>query len=30
MDPLPPDRHVPTILADGGFTQFDALFYWED
>ena len=27
---LPPSCHVPTILADNGFTQFDALFYWED
>lgn len=30
MEPLPPDLQVPTILADRGFTQFDALFYWED
>jgi hypothetical protein len=29
-EPLPSGLQVPTILADGGFTQFDALFYWED
>ncbi|WP_074577540.1 hypothetical protein [Polaromonas sp. JS666] len=29
-EPLPPDLEVPTILADRGFTHFDALFYWED
>jgi hypothetical protein len=29
-EPLPPSLWVPTILTDGGFTQFDALFYWED
>ncbi len=23
-------RRIPTILADRGFTQFDALFHWED
>ena len=28
--PLPPDKEVPTILTSGPFTQFDALFYWED
>jgi hypothetical protein len=26
---LPPDIEVPTILADQ-FTQYDALYYWED
>jgi hypothetical protein len=29
-EPLPADIPVPTILTDDGFTQFDALFYWED
>jgi hypothetical protein len=29
-EPLPSSLRVPTILADRGFTQFDALFYWED
>jgi hypothetical protein len=29
-EPLPAGLRVPTILTDGGFTQFDALFYWED
>lgn len=29
-DPLPSGTHVPTILSQRGFTQFDALFYWED
>jgi hypothetical protein len=27
---LDPGLRVPTILTDGPFTQFDALFYWED
>lgn len=30
MESLPSTLHVPTILIDGGFSQFDALFYWED
>jgi hypothetical protein len=29
-EPLPSGLRVPTILTDRGFTQFDALFYWED
>jgi hypothetical protein len=29
-EPLPSNLRVPTILTDRGFTQFDALFYWED
>jgi len=29
-DPLPTGIKVPTNLADRGYTQFDALFYWED
>jgi hypothetical protein len=29
-EPLSSGLRVPTILTDGGFTQFDALFYWED
>jgi hypothetical protein len=29
-EPLPSGLRVPTILADRGFTQFDALFYWKD
>jgi hypothetical protein len=29
-EPLPSGQRVPTILTDRGFTQFDALFYWED
>ena len=29
-EPLPAGLWVPTILTDRGFTQFDALFYWED
>ena len=28
--PLAAGIHPPTILTDRGFTQFDALFYWED
>jgi hypothetical protein len=28
--PLPPDLAVPTILSDEPFTQFDAMFHWED
>ena len=28
--PLAPDLRAPTILADGPFRQFDALFHWED
>ena len=28
--PLAPGTHVPTNLADDGFTQFDALFHWLD
>lgn len=28
--PLAPGLAVPTILASGGLTQFDALFHWED
>lgn len=27
---LMPGLRVPTVMADRGFTQFDALFYWED
>ncbi|WP_409308744.1 hypothetical protein [Pectobacterium sp. B1J-3] len=27
---LPTGTHVPTVLNARGFTQFDALFYWED
>ena len=27
---LPAAMQVPTILTDGPFRQFDALFYWED
>lgn len=30
MEPLPHDLQVPTLLARGGFKQFDAPFYWED
>lgn len=30
LEPLPTGTKVPTILTDSGFTQFDALFYWED
>jgi len=29
-EPLPPNLQVPTILTEGPYTQFDALFYWED
>jgi hypothetical protein len=29
-EPLVRGLHVPTILTDRGYTQFDALFYWED
>ena len=29
-EPLNTGIHVPTNLADRGFTQFDALFHWED
>jgi hypothetical protein len=29
-EPLPEGLRVSTILTDRGFTQFDALFYWED
>ena len=29
-EPLPAGLSVPTILTARGFTQFDALFYWED
>jgi hypothetical protein len=29
-EPLPSGLRVPTIRTDRGFTQFDALFYWED
>ena len=29
-EPLPEGLRVPTILTDRRFTQFDALFYWED
>jgi hypothetical protein len=29
-EPLPSGLQVPTILSDGDFTQYDALFYWED
>jgi hypothetical protein len=29
-EPLPAGLSVPTILTNRGFTQFDALFYWED
>jgi hypothetical protein len=29
-EPLPSGARVPTILTGRGFTQFDALFYWED
>jgi hypothetical protein len=28
--PLPDGMRVPTVLTDRGFTQFDALFHWED
>ena len=28
--PLPETCQVPTILADGPFRQYDALFHWED
>ena len=28
--PLPETLHVPTILTDLPFRQFDALFYWQD
>lgn len=28
--PLPPGISVTTNLTDQGFTQFDALFYWDD
>ncbi|WP_431256838.1 hypothetical protein ACQ86G_19320 [Roseateles chitinivorans] len=28
--PLETGLRVPTVMADDGFTQFDALFYWED
>lgn len=27
---LPADTKVPTILSDDEYTQFDALYYWED
>ncbi|WP_174868405.1 hypothetical protein [Pectobacterium polaris] len=27
---LPTGTRVPTVLTDRGFTQFDALFHWED
>jgi hypothetical protein len=27
---LPKDTKVPTILSDGPYTVFDAVFYWED
>lgn len=29
-EPLPSDISVATNLADRGFTQFDALFHWDD
>ena len=29
-EPLASGVHVPTILTDRGFNQFDALFHWED
>jgi len=29
-EPLPSTCQVPTVLNDRGFSQFDALFYWED
>ncbi|MEO6920645.1 MAG: hypothetical protein ABI171_16820 [Collimonas sp.] len=29
-DSLPLDIEVPTILAEPPYTQYDALFYWED
>jgi hypothetical protein len=29
-EPLPAGIKMPTNLADRGYTQFDALFYWED
>lgn len=28
--PMPEDFSVPTNLADGDFTEFDAIFHWED
>ncbi|RJL22896.1 hypothetical protein [Pectobacterium polaris] len=28
--PLPTGTHVPTLLTEHDFTQFDALFHWED
>lgn len=30
MELLPQSLRVPTILTDRAFSQFDALFYWED
>lgn len=29
-NPLSPDYRVPTILSDSPWTEFDALFHWED
>ncbi|ACX88238.1 hypothetical protein [Pectobacterium parmentieri] len=30
VSPLPTSIHVQTLFTESGFTQFDALFYWED
>ena len=30
MESLPLALYVPTILTNRAFSQFDALFYWED